>query len=79
MFTEVLFCDSAEVGIIYGSDLLSRNSAEFFPAQYRGIPWYTAEFCIDLYTEFPIPIPYSPICTPLLSHVDCMTVSYLAC
>ena len=34
--------------------LIPRDSAEFFPAQYRGIPWCTAEFCIDLYTEFRI-------------------------
>jgi hypothetical protein len=38
VFSEVPFWNSAEYGILYGIDFISRNSAKFFTVQYRGIP-----------------------------------------
>ncbi len=49
MFSEVAFCNSAEYGILYGIDFISRNSAEFFTAQNREIPYRF------VYTEFRMP------------------------
>ncbi len=37
VFSEVPFYNSAEYGILYGIDLISRNSAKFFTVQYREI------------------------------------------
>jgi hypothetical protein len=38
VFPEVSFWNSAEYGILYGMDFISRNSAKFFTVQYREIP-----------------------------------------
>ncbi len=38
VFSEVPFWNSAEYGIVYEIDFISRNSAEFFTVQYREIP-----------------------------------------
>ncbi len=68
VFSEVPFWNSAEYGILYGIDFISRNFLLLNTAEFRGIPY---KF---VYTEFRIPVPineykkhgYKPgnVCSP---------------